>query len=321
MIFVDHYTIQPPILETVFVKHCRVEIMACPFVLFHRNYFFNLHCLFRQWFSSAYLLKLFLLPQCVHATIFIRCDKPELTRWCLCGLHAGIQMSPDEMVGSRDGCLHSIAEGTVHVPIRLFWQIFSARRRCPLSCIRTCRPKTVFKLICIAQTYFSTSKFTSRRDWVALPGVCHAHSGWRATFFETKIKLDLTGVVYKSWAFFPFCHIWGPHSTRSFTHTTGRRHPITTWGFWKNSVWNEDNATNATSVPIGYGYHWNSRRTARGNAPLSSGTSTHAWIRTPNQGSSGCGYYSRKCQFVSISHFVCNKKGWEVALVCRLSPS
>ena len=57
--------------------------------------------LFRQRFSAAYLLKLFLLPQRAHTTLFNRCDKPELTRWCLCSLHAGIQMSPDEVVGSR----------------------------------------------------------------------------------------------------------------------------------------------------------------------------------------------------------------------------
>jgi len=32
-------------------------------------------------------------------------------------------MSPGEVVGSRDGCCYSIAESTVDVPIRLFWQI------------------------------------------------------------------------------------------------------------------------------------------------------------------------------------------------------
>jgi len=41
---------------------------------------------------AAYLLKLFLLPQRAHTTLFIRCDKPELTRWCLFSLHAGIQI-------------------------------------------------------------------------------------------------------------------------------------------------------------------------------------------------------------------------------------
>jgi len=67
--------------------------------------------------------------QRVHTTFFIRCDKPELTHWCLCSLslHAGIQMSPDEVVGSRDGCRQSIAESTVVARIRLFRQIFSAR--------------------------------------------------------------------------------------------------------------------------------------------------------------------------------------------------
>jgi len=62
--------------------------------IIHRDHFFSFYCLFRQRFLSAYLLKLFLLPQRVHATLFIRCDKPELTRWCLCSLHSDIQMSP-----------------------------------------------------------------------------------------------------------------------------------------------------------------------------------------------------------------------------------
>jgi len=136
MILVNHYVIWPPSSKTIYIKHCRVEIIAFPFVLFHSNLFFNVCCLFRQQLSAAYLLKLFLLPRRAHTTLFIRCDKPELTRWCLCSLHTGIQMSPDIMVGSRDGCHHSIAESTVDVPISLFWQIFSARTAlfsCPFS--------------------------------------------------------------------------------------------------------------------------------------------------------------------------------------------
>ena len=112
-----------------FIKHCRVEIIACPFVLFHNDRFFNVCCLFHQRFFAAYLLKLFLLPQRAHTTFVIRCDKPELTRWCLCSLYAGIQMSPDEVVGSRDGCCHSIAESTVDVPIRLFLANFQCSHR------------------------------------------------------------------------------------------------------------------------------------------------------------------------------------------------
>jgi len=42
--------------------------MAFPLLLFHRDRFFNFCCLFRQWFSAAYLLKLFLLPQRVHTS-------------------------------------------------------------------------------------------------------------------------------------------------------------------------------------------------------------------------------------------------------------
>jgi len=128
MIFVNHYAIWPPIPKTIFIKHCPVEI-ASPFVLFHIDRFFNVCCLFRQQFSAAYLLKLFLLPQRAHTTLFIRCDKPELTRWCLFSLHAGIQMSQDEVVGSRDGCRHSIAESTVDVPIHLFQQNFQCQHR------------------------------------------------------------------------------------------------------------------------------------------------------------------------------------------------
>ena len=93
MMLVNHYAIWPPIPKTIFIKHCRVEIIACPFVLFHNDRFFNVCCLFSQQFSAAYLFKVFLLPQHARTTLFIRCDKPELARWCLCSLHAGIQVS------------------------------------------------------------------------------------------------------------------------------------------------------------------------------------------------------------------------------------
>jgi len=92
MIVVNHYAIWPPIATTIFIKHCRVEIIAFPFMLFHRDRFFNVCCLFRRRFSATYLLKLFLLPQRVHTTLFIRCDNPELTCLRLCRLHAGIQL-------------------------------------------------------------------------------------------------------------------------------------------------------------------------------------------------------------------------------------
>ena len=98
---------------------------SVPFRALSQRTFFQ--CLLS--FPSAILccisVKLVPLPQRAHTAFFIRCDEPELTRWCLCSLYAGIQMSPDEVVGSRDGCCHSIAESDV--PICLFWQIFSAR--------------------------------------------------------------------------------------------------------------------------------------------------------------------------------------------------
>jgi len=136
MILVNHHSIWPPIPKMIFIKYCLVEIIAFPFVLFHSDRFFNVYCLSRQQFSAAYLLKLFLLSQRAHTTLFIMCDNPELTRWCLCSLHAGLQMSPIEVVSSRDGCCHSITEFTVDVSIRHFRQIFSARTvlfSCPFA--------------------------------------------------------------------------------------------------------------------------------------------------------------------------------------------
>ena len=40
MILVNHYAIWPSIPETIFIKHCRVEIIVFPFALFHRGRFF-----------------------------------------------------------------------------------------------------------------------------------------------------------------------------------------------------------------------------------------------------------------------------------------
>ena len=127
MILVNQLATHPLIPKTIFIKRCRVEIKSTKCcVFFHRDSFLNLCGLFCQQFSAAYLLKLFLHNVLILLSLS-GVTKPEITRWCLCSLHAGIQMSPDEVVGSRDGCRHSIAEGTVFVPIRLLRQIFSAR--------------------------------------------------------------------------------------------------------------------------------------------------------------------------------------------------
>jgi len=50
-------------------------------------------------------------------------------------------MSPDEVVGSRDGCRHSIAESTVDVPIRLFQSNFSVLApRCSRALLHNLQP-------------------------------------------------------------------------------------------------------------------------------------------------------------------------------------
>jgi len=172
MILVNHYAIWPLIPKTIFIKNCQVEIVSFPFVLFCSNRFFNVCCLFRQQFLAAFLLKLFLLPPRAYTTLFIRCDKPELTRWCSCILHAGIQMSLDAVVGSRDDCRHFITESTVDVPIRLFWQIFSARTAlfsrpfalsiaCIWSLFDFCKPFGYRNDLCNCRLF---SPFMSSRD-------------------------------------------------------------------------------------------------------------------------------------------------------------
>jgi len=133
MIHVNYYAIRPAVPKTISVKHCRVEIMAFSFVLFHRDRFSISNCLFRQRFSSAYLLKLFLLPQCVHTTDFIRCDTPELTCWCLCSLHADIQMSPGEVVGFPKNAALSFCrnmKSAAHVPCAGWLILFCSAPAC-----------------------------------------------------------------------------------------------------------------------------------------------------------------------------------------------
>jgi len=39
MILVNHYAIWLPIPKTIFIKHCWVEIIPCPFVLFYNDFF------------------------------------------------------------------------------------------------------------------------------------------------------------------------------------------------------------------------------------------------------------------------------------------
>jgi len=129
------YAIRPPIPNTISVKHCQFEIMVFPrpFVRFHRDRCFNFYCLFllctgmsAQTLSPA--------TTCWYSSLY-QVWQTWAYSLCLCSLHAGIQMSPDEVVGC-DACRHSIAEGTVGVPIRLFQQICSARSAlfsCPFA--------------------------------------------------------------------------------------------------------------------------------------------------------------------------------------------
>ena len=147
-------------------------------------------------------LKLFLLPQRVHTSLLIRCDKPELTRWCFCSLHACIQISPDEVAGSRDGCHHSITEGTVDVPMRLFRQIFSARTvllLCPFaksaayiwSLFDFCKPVSYLKDPCNSHHF---SPFMSPKGRVS-----SSNTSLRALCFQ----------ISETWRVLSTCHMQG----------------------------------------------------------------------------------------------------------------
>jgi len=46
MILVNHYAIWPPIPKKIFIKHSWVKIIAFFFMLFHRDRFFNVCCLY-----------------------------------------------------------------------------------------------------------------------------------------------------------------------------------------------------------------------------------------------------------------------------------
>ena len=60
MILVNHYAIWPPIPNTIFIKHCRVEIIAFPFVLFHTMIVFSM--------TAALFVSDFLLHICLNSS-------------------------------------------------------------------------------------------------------------------------------------------------------------------------------------------------------------------------------------------------------------
>ena len=101
LILVYYYTLRPPISKTIFVKHFRDQIMAFPFVLFHRDCFFNFCCLVRQRCSVAYLLKLFLFPQCVHTTLFQWSGRTNLS--LLAGVCAACMLAYRRLLTTSSG--------------------------------------------------------------------------------------------------------------------------------------------------------------------------------------------------------------------------
>jgi len=115
--------------KTIFMKHCRVEILAwhhfsvcsCTEIVFQFLLPFPssiLCCISAQTLPPATMCSYYSLYQVWHtwaySLVFV-----QLACW-----HTDIS------VGSRDGCCHSITESIVDVPIRLFQQIFSARTAC-----------------------------------------------------------------------------------------------------------------------------------------------------------------------------------------------
>ena len=127
MILVNIYAIRPLIPKTVFVKHCRIEIVALPFVLFHRDRFFNFYrlfpsailvCISAQTLPPATTCSCYSLYQVwqtwAYSLVFVQlaCWRTDISRW------SGRQpwrLSP----------FHRIKH--CWCAIRLFRQIFSAR--------------------------------------------------------------------------------------------------------------------------------------------------------------------------------------------------
>ena len=71
---------------------------SVPFRALSQRSFFQCLLPFPSAILSVYLLKLFLLPQRAHTTLFTRYDKPVLTRWCLCSLTRFLRWSGGQPV-------------------------------------------------------------------------------------------------------------------------------------------------------------------------------------------------------------------------------
>jgi len=110
MIFVNHYTIRPSIPKTIFMKCCRVEIIAFSFLLFYRDRFFNFCCLVSSVISCCISVQTLSPATTCSYYSFYQVRQTWAYSWLLCSLHAGIRMSQDAMVCSCDGCRHSVAD-------------------------------------------------------------------------------------------------------------------------------------------------------------------------------------------------------------------
>ena len=70
MILINHYAIWPLIPKTIFIKHCQVENRSVPIRALSQRSFFQYPLPFPSAIPSAFVLKLFLLPQ-----------RAQLARW------------------------------------------------------------------------------------------------------------------------------------------------------------------------------------------------------------------------------------------------
>ena len=116
MFIVNHYAIPPSILKTSssFIIHCWVKVILLLFIFFH----WYRPCPFHH----ACLLNLLRLRKLV----LVRCGKLNT----LVGLWAACMLAYrhlNEVECNYDDCRHSVAEGTVDVPMRLLEQISSFR--------------------------------------------------------------------------------------------------------------------------------------------------------------------------------------------------
>ena len=201
MILVNHYAIWPPIPKTIFIKHCRVKIIACPFVLFHNDRFFNVCCLFTV---SDSLLHICLNSSSCHNVLILLSLSGVTNLSLLVGVCAACMLAYKSLqmkwwtavtgvaIPSQKGCAHTsllanfqCSHRVVLVPLLHNLQLTSDRCLILASHLATGMIPAIAiisRLLCLQGTGRSTASlrtlcFHLAVTW-SLPSTCHMQGDW-----------------------------------------------------------------------------------------------------------------------------------------------